>query len=111
MAVKTMVLMVRFTVMRAMVITLIGTGRKIGAAGHPALLANIAESSVTVADSKTAGTMMLPATDGTAGNGGFSTQIVWIAGYINLAYGVCSPCVKLTLIRACVVCGIGATAD
>ena len=111
MTIKAMVLMVCFAVVWAMFIAFIGTGRKVGTAGNPALLANIAESSVSVADSKTAGAMVLPTADRTTGNRGLSAQIIWIAGYINLAYGVCSPCVKLTLIGVCVICGIGATAD
>lgn len=60
---KVMVLMVRFTGMRAMSVTLVCTGREIRTAGDPTLEAVITNGCVAAARPKASGAMMVPTTE------------------------------------------------
>lgn len=103
-------LMVRFAVMGAMGVALVGASGIVRTARHPALAADVADGGVAVADSQTAGTVMLEASNRALCYRWLSTKLVCGSGYIDLTDWVCDARMVLALIRILIIEGAGATA-
>lgn len=71
--------------MRAMQITLVGTGGRVRTSRHPALQAKITKGSVTIAGAKAAGAMMIPAARRTVTHRRQAAEVFGIARNIYLA--------------------------